>query len=210
MELIRKYPAKEQAELKVRVQVPGTWFGGTLTDAERRQLYWAQAKGSAEAHKFPKKGSRAAQTCPAIAFICESDVVDDPTHAGFMMPLDEWNRYRHETYKHDRNAEIPYIRTSGDKEAAAPAPSPAPEESKRAAIYQEYTLIETSKHMQKGKGGIMKEVKCEYLKCKNSSGKCKSQNHVFKVIASGTNKIREHLKVCNPAHVDDSYPEEED
>ena len=56
----------------------------------------------------------------------------------------------------------------------------------------------------------MKEVKCEYLKCKNSSGKCKSQNHVFKVIASGTNKIREHLKVCNPAHVDDSYPEEED
>ena len=31
-----------------------------------------------------------------------------------------------------------------------------------------------------------------------TSGKCKSQAHVFKVIACGTHKIRQHLKACNP------------
>ena len=60
-------------------------------------------------------------------------------------------------------------------------------------------MIETGTHTQTGKDGSQKKVKCEYLKCKNTSGKCKSQSHVFKVIASGTHKVRQHLKACNPA-----------
>ena len=35
MELIKQYPAKEQAELKVKVQMPGSWFGGQLTLEEK-------------------------------------------------------------------------------------------------------------------------------------------------------------------------------
>lgn len=199
VELIKQYSAQEQAELKVRVQISGSWFGGQLTADERRALYWAQAKGRSDAHRFPKQGARREQTCKAIQFICESDVIDDPAHEGFWMPLLDWNRYRHETYKADREAELPYIRTAGEAAAnAAPAPA-APAVSAKAAIYSQFTVIETGTHTQTGKDGSQKKVKCEYLKCKNTSGKCKSQSHVFKVIASGTHKVRQHLKACNPA-----------
>ena len=41
MELIKQYGAQEQAELKVRAQISGSWFGGQLTAEERRELYWS-------------------------------------------------------------------------------------------------------------------------------------------------------------------------
>lgn len=198
IELIHQYPAKEQAELKVRITIPGAWFGGALTADERSVKYWAQAKGSAEAHSFKKQGSRKEQTCAAIQFLCESDVVDDPTHAGFWMALTDWNRYRHDTYKHNREAELVYIRSPDAAAPAADAPAAAVAPSK-ASIYSEYKLVDTGRHTQKCKDGKEKQVKCEYFKCIKSSGKCKSQNHVFKVINSGTMKIRTHLRVCNPA-----------
>ena len=84
---IKQYPAKEQAELRVVVKMPGSWFGGQLTEAERAELYECQAYESFEAHEFPKKGARARQVCPAIKFMCESDVFDDPKAPGFIMPL---------------------------------------------------------------------------------------------------------------------------
>ena len=125
---------------------------------------WAQAKGCSEAHQFPKNGARREQTCSAIQFICESDVIDDAAHAGFWMPLLDWNRYRHETYKENRDAELPYIRMSGEAAAnAAPAPA-APAVSAKAAIYSEFKIIETGSHTQTGKDGSTKVVKCEYLK----------------------------------------------
>ena len=58
---IKQYPAKEQAELRVVVKMPGSWFGGQLTEAERAELYECQAYESFEAHEFPKKGARARQ-----------------------------------------------------------------------------------------------------------------------------------------------------
>lgn len=82
--MIKQYPAKEQAELRVRVQVPGSWFGGLLP-AERRQHYEAEAYDWKEAHHFPKvPRGWAAQTCPAIKFLCETDVFEDPKHDGFI------------------------------------------------------------------------------------------------------------------------------
>ena len=38
MELIKQYPAKEQAELKVKVKIPGSWFGGRLTTTTTTRL----------------------------------------------------------------------------------------------------------------------------------------------------------------------------
>jgi hypothetical protein len=38
---VRQYPAQEQAELRVRVKVPGSWFSG-LTTAERAAAYEAE------------------------------------------------------------------------------------------------------------------------------------------------------------------------
>ena len=48
---IKQYPAKEQAELGVVVKMPGSWFGGQLTEAERAELYECQAYESFEAHE---------------------------------------------------------------------------------------------------------------------------------------------------------------
>ena len=90
--MIKQYAAKEQAELRVRVQVPGAWFGGLLP-SERRQHYEAEAYDWKESHHFPKVPlGRAAQTCAAIKFLCESDVLEDPQHDGFIMPLSDWNQ----------------------------------------------------------------------------------------------------------------------
>ena len=73
----KQYPAKEQSELKVRIKIPGSWFNG-LAGAERSATYEAQAYDYEEAHVF-KKG-RASETLPAIKFLCESDVFEDPKH----------------------------------------------------------------------------------------------------------------------------------
>lgn len=100
---IKQYPAKEQAELRVRVKIPGSWFPG-LTGADKAESYEAEAYHSSEAHRFEKTRHRPAQTCPAIFFICVSDVAEDPEASGkFIIPLADWNRYRHETYKANRD-----------------------------------------------------------------------------------------------------------
>ena len=49
----KQYAAKEQAELKVRIDVPGSWFNG-LEGAERSATYEAQAYDYEEAHVFKK------------------------------------------------------------------------------------------------------------------------------------------------------------
>ena len=101
-----QYPAREQAELRVRIKIPGSWFNG-LSGAERSIKYEAEAYDFVDAHVFKKNG-KAQPPCPAIKFLCEEDVFEDPKHAGFLMPLHEWNRYRNDTYiKDDCDAELP-------------------------------------------------------------------------------------------------------
>ena len=66
----KQYPAKEQSELKVRINIPaaGSWFNG-LAGADRAAMYEAQAYDYEEAHVF-KKG-RGSETPPAIKFLCD-------------------------------------------------------------------------------------------------------------------------------------------
>ena len=83
IELINQYATREQAELKVRIKIPGSWFGGQLTSQEKLEQYWAQAKGSSEAHPFAATRGRRAQTCPAYIKVhgpnaCEEDTFGDP------------------------------------------------------------------------------------------------------------------------------------
>ena len=104
--MIKQYSAKEQAELRVRVMLPGSWHGfNNLTPTERSEQYEAEAFDWEAVHKLPKKGARAAQTCEAVKFLCLSDVLEDPAAAGFTIPLFDWNRYRHYTYQNIRHAE---------------------------------------------------------------------------------------------------------
>jgi len=92
---IKQYPAKEQAELRVRVNVPGSWFNN-LSSVERAQKYVGEAVGFEAAFRFGKKGGRTAHTSSGVRFICESDVFDnDPNHSGFIMPLGDLISNRH-------------------------------------------------------------------------------------------------------------------
>ena len=73
-----------------------------------------------ERHVFERhgKGWGAAHTGPGIRFICDSDAVDDADHKGFWTTLGLWNRWRHYTYKEDREAEKEFL----DQLPAAPEP----------------------------------------------------------------------------------------
>ena len=109
VERIKQYEAKEQAELRVRVMVPGSWFNN-LTDAERREKYQAEAYDWVAAHRFPKKGAKPAQTCAAIKFLCEADVFEGPKHAGFIIPIRSTGIATATT--HTRTTRAPRSRTS--------------------------------------------------------------------------------------------------
>jgi len=196
----KQYPAKEQAELRVRIKVPGSWFDN-LTPAESAGKYEAEAYESVEAHKFKKSRRGPERTCAAIKFLCEADVFEDPRHAGFIMPLDQWNRYRNDTYKDDREAEVPYIRTPAAAGPAAAAPAAAGAVPSRPLIFSEFDFVESGTHEKKTRvrGGEARivHVPCEYWRCKNTSGKCNHRDP-FKVVEKGSGKLFEHLEKCNP------------
>ena len=116
-----------------------------MTAAEQSMVYEGEACGYDQGHRFPKKGYRQAMVCEAVRFICKSDVDDDPNAATFMMPLADWNRYRHHTYKDRREAELPYIRSADVitvEQTPAVKPTPA-----RPPIYTEFELVSTGIHI---------------------------------------------------------------
>ena len=140
IQLIKQYPGQEQVDLAVTVEVPGSWFGGTasgsLGSGERKEKYTGQAVEYAKVHEFPSVGSSRKSKGEGIRFVCLSDAQEQPDHAGFWMPLAQWNRCmppryqapilvpilvcthtlqsccgtdRHGTYKDRRGDELPFI-----------------------------------------------------------------------------------------------------
>ena len=99
VEVVKQYPGPEQVDMRVEIEVPGSWFGagpmGALTDAERREKYTAQAVEYAEVREFPGacRGSRKTKE-QAIRFICAADAADEPNSEGYWMKLSQWNRQR--------------------------------------------------------------------------------------------------------------------
>jgi len=181
--LIKQYPAKEQAELRVRIKIPGTWFAN-LTPGERSKLYDAEAYASEASWHFPKVGARSAQTCAGMRFICPEDVFEDVNAGQFIMPLSDWNRYRHDTYKDRREDETVYIRNPAAAAidiAGAPA---AVEKPPLPTIYSEFELVNRTTHTVNPKTGAPPvEAVAELWKCKNTGGHCKHQAP-FKVVKS--------------------------
>ena len=95
--------------------------------------------------------------------MCKSDVFDDPKHVGFIMPILEWYRYRHYTYKSNRAAEKIYITSlvAADADAAdSPAAGTAVEPA-RPAIYEEFENKSSGRHTTKPKNGPPRSVPCE-------------------------------------------------
>ena len=87
-ERIVQYPAKEQAELRVSVMLPGNMFPG-LTLSEQRAKYEAEAFDYELSHTFPKKTGVLAKpmTCEGIRFLCISDVMEDASHTTTAMAM---------------------------------------------------------------------------------------------------------------------------
>ena len=109
--LFKQYPGQEQVELKVKVDIPGSWFSGggegQLSASERREKYEAVAVEYDKTHVFsPAQGRRPAKIGPGIRFLCHSDAADDAEHHGYWMELGAWNRYRNDTYKDRRDDEV--------------------------------------------------------------------------------------------------------
>lgn len=76
---IVQYPAKEQAELRVRIKIPGKWFPN-LTPTEQKVRYEATATTWEPSHRFPKRGERPAMTCEGLRFLCDEDVKEEAAH----------------------------------------------------------------------------------------------------------------------------------
>ena len=131
---------------------------GALTSTERREKYTAQAVEYAKVHEFVRAGRQRSSKEEAIRFVCASDAQEDGSHAGFWMPLAQWNRYRHDTFKDRREDELPFIRNKAEE--LSPAEPPAKEPA--AGILQHFEAVSTGPHPQKMKGGGIKEVECTW------------------------------------------------
>ena len=110
IEVVKQYPGQQQVDLSVEIEVPGNWFGGSLTSAEKREKYKAQAVEFAEVREFPGPHKQSKKTKdPAIRFICIADAQHDPNSPGYWMKLSQWNRFRNDTFKERRADELPFI-----------------------------------------------------------------------------------------------------
>ena len=157
VEAIQFYPGQEQVDLSVEIEVPGSWFNGTaigsLTLAERREKYKAQAVEFAEIHEFPAatRGGKKSKE-KGIRFLCIVDAADDPHSMGYWMRLTQWNRYLHDTYKSRPDDELPFI-----KSLPAAALLPAVEAKKEPSTLKSvFEFVSKGSHMQRD--GV--EVSC--------------------------------------------------
>ena len=84
--------------------------------------------------------------------MCVSDAIDDPDHKGFWTTLPLFNRWRHDTYKENRDAELQYL-----DELTAPPPAPTAAEPKgreESAVKKYFKLSHTGIHTVGGTGRL--------------------------------------------------------
>jgi hypothetical protein len=110
VEFVKQYPGPEQVDLCVEIEVPGSWFGGTLNATERSLKYKAQAVEYDDVREFPDLSPKSRKTKEkAIRFLCIVDAAVDPNSDCYWMKLSQWNRFRHDTFKERRDEELPFI-----------------------------------------------------------------------------------------------------
>jgi hypothetical protein len=136
VEVIKQYSGVVASQRRVKVMVPGKFFNN-LTPAEAKQLYEGETVDHVGRHKFNAhaKAWGAAHTGPAIRFLCSADTLDDPDHKGFYTPLSLFNRWRHDTYKNDREKELQYLDALP---AQQPTASPTEAAVKKEPAVKEY------------------------------------------------------------------------
>jgi hypothetical protein len=110
VDVIKQHSGIVTAQRRVKAVGPGKFFPN-LTASEQKVDYMFEAVEFAERHSFAKhtKAWGNAHVGPGIRCICESDAVDDPNNKGFWTTLHLFNRWRHETYKNNPEAEMQYL-----------------------------------------------------------------------------------------------------
>ena len=199
-EVIKQYPGEKQVERQVKVDVPGKHFPQLPAD-DQAKSYSGVAAEFSDRHDFPRhKSWGAAGRQPGIRFVCESDAIDDPSFKGFWVPLGLWNRWRHDTYKENRNAELVYL----DELPAEAAPAAATGDgtavsapSEGAPIKKYFVVHHEGTHTIQGAGKMAgKVLKAVWYCCKKEG--CPASRTPFKQVGSATGQLFTHLESCQP------------
>ena len=195
----KRRPGPEQVKLNVEINVPASWFSWShVTAAERVETYRATAVQYEERHVFePASRGRSAVVEKAIQFVVAADAAENAEHAGYWMRLDQWDRYRNDTYKDDPKGEEAFLPLSTVAEMQAPASAPEPTVEKRPPVYEYFIFLKDGKHVQNDGKSNEKELPCQWWVCKNKEhGTCKGKEDAHKVIAKATTGLLRHVKLC--------------
>ena len=130
------------------------------------------------------------------------DVLEDPDHPGYWIRLDQWNRFRNDAYKNDRDAELPFILDT----AIVSQPSPTNPTEKSASgdgslispVYRTFERIAEDTHVALSGKYAGKPRKFTLWKCRSCS-----KSTSFKVFSGSTGVLFKHLARYHPAeHTD--------
>ena len=186
---VKQYPGQVQVTRSVKVKVPGKHFP-QLQPNEQAQDYWGEAVEYKERHNFPRhaKAWGAAIVGPGIRFICTSDAVDDPDTKGFWTTLLLWNRWRHDTYKDNADAEMQYL-DELPAAAATAAAVPAIKERAPPEIKKHFTIVSSGIHTFGGSGKMSGATSPFHNYACNKEGCTRGRNKPIKQVGSATGQL---------------------
>ena len=200
VETIKQYPGQQQVDRSVKVFVPGKHFPA-LQPVEQRAFYEGTAIEFSERHKFDRhvKAWGAPHIGPGIRFVCDSDAMDDPDHKGFWTTLGLWNRWRHDTFKDKREAELEYL----DELPAAAADTVSADAPKEAvkqppAVKQYFSVVASGMHTIGGSGKMQGKVLPFHTYACNMPGCKRGAQKPIKQLGADTGLLFAHLSECQP------------
>ena len=140
------------AERAVKVLVLGKHFPALQPSEQKVLDYEGTAVEFKERHTFARhaKAWGAAHTGPGIRFLCVSDAIDDPDHKVFWTTLALWNRWRHDTYKDNRDAELQFLDQLPSANVAVPQPKK--KEKEEPEVKKHFELVAVGTHTYAGTG----------------------------------------------------------
>ncbi|KAK3243873.1 hypothetical protein CYMTET_7249 [Cymbomonas tetramitiformis] len=124
------------------------------------------------------------------------DVEEDNNHEGYWMRLDQWNRFRHDTYKNCREDELQYI-TNGVSTVIAPATSEGVLDgvpTKTTFVYKFFKFVTTEEHVVRLGQHAGKTRNCALYACNLCL-----KSPTLKVFGGSTGGLFKHLKSFHPA-----------
>ena len=192
IKLVKQYPDQEQVNLAVEIEVPSSWFGvrsmGSFTTTEQREKYNAQAVEYSEVREFPGASRGVHKTKEkTIRFICLTDAADEPNSDGYWMKLLQWNQYCTDTFKNQRDDQLPFILA----QAPAAEGGVVLKALQTPSIKTVFTLTSEGVHTQSNGN----QVQCFWWTCVQKGYKLDSRP--IKEICKNTGQLFQHLKNCN-------------